>query len=235
MSLLSTLAKVAVGVAVAKGVSSMAAGASQKSAGGAGTGSVFGDLLSPGSSRQAGGLGQVLSGRGDTQGGLGGLLESLSQASRPGDDAPVAAPSGGSLGDMLNQSLDHFGEPVTAPEPEQEATAKILLRAMLQAAKSDGRIDAEEKKELLDKLGDISKDDMAFVNEQLSAPVDVAALASDVPRGAESQVYMMSLLAIDLDKKAEAQYLHDLAQALNIEPRVANAIHVRMGEPKIYN
>jgi len=59
MSLLSTLAKVAVGVAVAKGVSSMAAGAGQKSAGGAGTGSIFGDLLSPGGSTQAGGQGQV--------------------------------------------------------------------------------------------------------------------------------------------------------------------------------
>ena len=236
MSILSTLAKVAVGVAVAKCVSTMASGAGRPSGRSVGSGSIFGDLLSPdGSTQGSGGLGQILSGSGGTQGGLGGLLESLSQASQSRGDAPVAAPSGGSLGDMLNQSLDHFGEPLTAPEPAQEETAKILLRAMLQAAKSDGRIDAEEKTELLGRLGDISSDEMAFVNDQLAAPVDVAALAADVPRGMGGQVYMISLLAIDLDEKAEAQYLHELAQALAIEPREANAIHQRMGEPKIYS
>jgi len=49
-----------------------------------------------------------------------------------------------------------------------------------------------------------------------------------------NQVYMMSLLAIDLDKKAEAVCLPDLATAIGIEPREANAIHIRMREPKTY-
>jgi uncharacterized membrane protein YebE (DUF533 family) len=73
------------------------------------------------------------------------------------------------------------------------------------------------------------------VNDQLASPVAVAGRANDVPRGLGRQVYMMSLLAIDLDKKAEAQYLHELATALGTEPREANAIHVRIGEPKIYS
>lgn len=269
MSLLGTLAKVAVGVAVAKGVSGMAQGSARApSGGGAGTGSIFGDLLSPGGSTQkprsgggggigdllgsggigdllaggagglGGSLGQILSGRSggaSNQGGLGGLLEGLSQASRPGGEIPVAPPRGGSLGDLLNQSLDNFGEPVTQPEPEHEDAAKVLLRAMLQAAKSDGRIDADEKKKLLGQLGDISQDEMAFINSVLEADVDVQSLANDTPRGQGGQVYMMSLMAIDLDSKAEAQYLHQLAQALDISPQECNAIHARMGAPKIYS
>jgi len=182
----------------------------------------------------AGGLGSVLSGRSGSGGGLGGMLEGLSNASRPGGGV-VERPRGGSLGDLLNQSLDGFGEPDTAPTMDQEESAKILLRAMLQAAKSDGRIDPEEKKNLLGQIGNISRDEMAFIDEVLARPVDVAALADDVPAAMASQVYSMSLLAIDLDSKKEASYLHELAQALKIGPNDANAIHDQMGEPKLYN
>lgn len=239
MSLLSTLAKVAVGVAVAKGVSGMAGGQQRgtTSSRGAGTGSVFGDLLSGmgGGGGAGGGLGQVLSGRGNSSGGLGGLLESLSQSSRPAGDIQAQAPQGGSLGDLLNQSLDSFGEPDTAPSADQEDAAKVMLRAMLQAAKSDGRIDADEKKKLLGQIGDISPDEMEFINQELERPVDVEGLIRDVPRGMGAQVYTMSLMAIDLDSKNEAKYLHQLATGLNISPTEANAIHTRMGEPTIYS
>ena len=257
MSLLSTLAKVAVGVAVAKGVSGMASGKS----GGAGGGSIFGGPMSPKGGQSSGGgfgdLGSILSG-GGASGGLGGLLESLagagaggsssggksrtggglldglSDASRPSGGHVVPKPRGGSLGDMLNQSLDGFGEPETPPQREHEDAAKVMLIAMLQAAKSDGRIDADEKKNLLGKLGDVSRDEMAFIEDELQKPVDIKALARNVPAGMGPQVYSMSLLAIDLDNKKEAKYLHELASALNIEPRQANAIHEQMGEPKLY-
>ena len=249
MSLLGTLAKVAVGVAVAKGVSTMTRGGSGASGGGlgdllggalgggstggAGTGSVFGGDRSPATTKSGGGLGELLAGRGSQSGGLGGLLESLSQASRP-DDAPVAAPAGGSLGDLLNQSLQRFGEPETTPTSSQEDAARLMLRAMLQAAKCDGRIDEAEKKKLFSELGDIDREEMAFINDELAAPVDIEGLARDVPRGMGSQVYLMSLMGIDLDSKKEAEYLHQLAQALSIAPQEANAIHKRLGVPAIY-
>ncbi|HHS89340.1 MAG TPA: tellurite resistance TerB family protein [Rhodobacteraceae bacterium] len=209
---------------------------------GGGLGSIFGDKYSPrqpggsgGGLPDLGGLGQILAGRGGGQGGgLGGLLEGLSQASRPKGNIEVATPKGGSLGDLLNQSLERFGEPEAAPEPEHEEAAKVMLRAMLQAAKSDGRIDAKEKDKLLGQLGDISDEDMAFINEELAKPVDVRALARDVPFGMAEQVYTMALLAIDLDNRKEAEYLNDLAGALGIDHADANAIHEKMGEPKLY-
>lgn len=240
MSLLGTLAKVAVGVAVAKGVSTLAQnrGTSRSSGG---SGSSYGGPNSLG--RNDGSLGTgdllgMLTGKGGAMGGggLGGLLDGLSQASRPsGGLAQSSIPTSGSFGDMLNQSLDGFGEPATPPAPNQEETAKVLLRAMLQAAKSDGRIDASEKGQLMEHLGDISQEEMTFVNDVLAAPIDVHGLAADVPAGMENQVYMMSLLAIDLDQQAEAKYLHELAQALNISPSQANAIHQQMGEPELYS
>ncbi len=237
MSFLGTLAKVAVGIAVAKGVSGLAKGglgggrSSRGSApepGGPGSGGVFGGTKSPG-----GGLGEVLAGRGTAGGGLGGLLEGLSKASRP-EQAKATQPEGGSMGDLLNQSLERFGEPESKPSPSQEDAARLMLRAMLQAAKSDGKIDEAEKKKLFGQLGDIDRDEMAFINAELEKSVDVAALAREVPQGMGPQVYLMSLMGIDLDNQAEAQYLHKLATALSIGPQEANTIHNRLGVSTIY-
>lgn len=281
MSLMGTLAKVAVGMAVAKGVKSLAGGGGRGSSGG-GLGDLLGQL-GGGSSRSAqssGGLGDLLgqltgaSGGGQTQsggglgdllgqltgggsssagggtglenimggvfknaqsqsssgglGGLGGMLDSLSGAgARAGTGA-------GGIGDMLNQSFDRFGEPKAAPTPEQDETAGVMLKAMLQAAKSDGRIDASEKEALMKNLGDASQEEMAFVNEVMDAPVDAKALAREVPNGAEAQTYMMSLIACDLDSDAEAQYLNSFAVALGLEERQVNQIHEQMGEPPLY-
>ena len=280
MSLVSTLAKVAVGVMVAKGVGKMMAGRGGAQGGGGGlgdllggmggagagggginpgSGSIFGDLFSPGGAGRAGGggdagatgglgdlgaLGQILAGRlgagggsagaAGGAGGLGGLLEGLSRASRPRGEIEVAKPAPGSLGDLLNQSLERFSEPETAPQPEHEDAAKVMLRAMIMAAKSDGRIDAQENEKLLGQLGEITPEEMAFIERELARPVDAGALAREVPPGMGAQVYAMSLLAIDLDSRQEAAYLAELAQALRIDPADANAIHDRMGAPRIF-
>ncbi len=241
MSLLGTLAKVAVGVAVAKGMASMTNKGGSTGGGRPGSGSIFGGSNSPAtrqSAPQSGGglqdmLGQVLSGRGGQSGGLGGLLDGLAQASRT-TDAAATRPQSGSLGDLLNQSFERFGEPETAPSVQQEEHAGLMLKAMLQAAKSDGKIDAAEKEKLMGELGDISPQERDFINRELAAPIDVDGLAHAIPRGMESQVYLMSVMGIDLDNQAEAQYLHDLATTLGLEQNAVNHIHAQLGAPALY-
>ena len=110
-----------------------------------------------------------------------------------------------------------------------------MLRAMLQAAKCDGRIDEGEKKKILEALGDASREDVAFVNRELSSPVDVQALAKQVPKGLENQIYAVSVMGIDLDSQNEAEYLAALGTALGMGPREANAIHAKLGVPALFN
>ena len=314
---MGTLAKVAIGVAVAKGVSSMMG---KKASGSAGSGGTFGGTHSPGRT-QGGGLedmmGEVLGGRrspqdqsggmfggsgstGGTGGGLGDFLNELGKyapggagstgttTSRGGsglDDligslgggsaggtggglgdllggilgggaggtqsggglgdllggllggmaGGAAAGQGGSFGDLLNQSLGNRGEPDAAPTPQQDAVAGLLLTAMIQAAKSDGKIDAEEQRKLMGNLGDVTPEEKRFVEAAIRAPIDVQGLARQVPKGLEAQVYTMSLMAIDLDNRNEATYLHQLATALGIDQRHVNAIHAQLGAPALYS
>ena len=120
MSLMGTLAKVAIGVALAKGMQAITERGTQTGAGptgNAGSGGLFGGAHSPKpnantSGRSTGGLGDmmgsVLGGTAGSQrsdasngdmGGLGGLLEQL--GSGRGATRGAAAPSGGGLGDLL--------------------------------------------------------------------------------------------------------------------------------------
>lgn len=275
MSMMKTLAKVAIGVAVAKGAKAMMSGASTSQSGGLGgllggaqtqasSGGGLGDMMGQilgggGASAQSGGMGglgglleQLGGGSLNTQlqqgnmqtrgggglggllggaaagGGLGGLLGGLLSAA----GGAKAQPQGGAFGDTLNQAM--LGNEPAAPTVQQEALAALMLRAMIQAAKSDGKLDEHERAKLLDQLGDVSPEEQAFVQAELAKPVDVDALIDQIPRGMEQQVYTMSVMAIDLDSQAEAQYLHSLASGLGIDPAHVNAIHGQLGVQKIY-
>nr|WP_111299719.1 tellurite resistance TerB family protein [Paracoccus saliphilus] len=176
----------------------------------------------------SGGLGQVLGGLlgGAAAGGTaGGLAQKDSQ---PSNQA--------TFGQLFDDALSHDGEPQVAPTPEQNAVAGLMLRAMIQAAKSDGHVDQTERQRLLGHLGDdLDNEERQFIRDQMAAPVDAAALARDVPKGMESQVYLMSLLAIDFDSEAEARYLNDLAKAMGLDRASVNKIHQDAGVMPLYN
>lgn len=274
---MGTLAKVAIGVAVAKGVGGMMKGASgAQTRGRAGNGGLFGGEHSPGASGgQSTGLedlmGSVLGGKqggGASSGGLGGILEQLSGSQGGGSGGGLGdllgglaksagaggggaagglggllgglvsgasqQGGGGSFGDLLNQSLERRGEPEIQPSADQEAAAGLMLSAMIQAAKADGKVDEGERQKLLENLGDVSAEERAFVQNELQQPVDVNRLVSNVPSGMEQQVYVMSVMGIDLDNQKEAQYLHELASAMNIGKAQVNAIHEHLGVPQLY-
>lgn len=285
MSLGKTLLKVAIGVVIAKGVSSLTKGSSGGSSGtstaGRGkridTGSkggledMMGDILGSGrtsnrstrTTRQSdGGLGDFLdqlSGQKRSsprasapKGGLDDLLGQLTgRKSTPereedggslgGGGRRPAGKAGGGVGDLLDQVLADKpgrgrGAPVVLPEPEreEELSAALMLRAVIQAVKCDGELDDDERDRLMQAMGKATQREVQAVQAELQRPVDVAGLARAVPAGLEPQVYMVSLMAIDLDQRAEADYLHQLATALDLAPDEVNAMHDKAGAPRHY-
>lgn len=282
MSLMGTLAKAAVGIAVAKGAQTVLS-RSTRGASGGGSGGGLQDMLGQvlgGQSRSSqggmsggmsGGLGQLLEGlqqqNPNTQsggldallGGLaggagGGLLGQLAgQLGGAGGSAGglgglggllggLAAAQGGAhakpandFGSTLNDAMGCGGEPSAPPSASQDVVAGLLLSAMIQAAKSDGQLDGQEREKLMEHLGDISPEERAFVEAEFAKPVDAAGLARAVPQGLERQVYLMSILGIDLDNRNEANYLHDLAGEMGLSQDVVNAIHDQVGAPPLYS
>lgn len=151
--------------------------------------------------------------------------------------SPVAGISGGAtivgsflqqvLGPLAGQPAELAPQDVTAGKTPEQMQA--CVRALVNAAKSDGRIDPEEQQRILARLGDVSAAEYQFLLSEFQKPLDVDAFARSVPLGMEPQIYALSLVAIDLDTPAEANYLRQLAQALRLPPQTVAEIHQRLG------
>ena len=117
--------------------------------------------------------------------------------------------------------------------PDDNEQALVLVRAMISAAKADGRLDQEEQEAILKQLSNPSPNTLRFLREEFQRPVNIRELVASVPFGMEQQVYTMSLIAIDLDTRDEAKYLIELSELLRLPPNVCDEIHRRIGAPSI--
>lgn len=110
---------------------------------------------------------------------------------------------------------------------DSQRLARVTLKAMINAAKADGRIDAEEKARLFDRLGQVSlsEEERNFLFDELARPMDTEGLIREATSPAvAAQIYAASLLAIDADQPAEKAYLAELAQKLGVDSALAAEI-----------
>lgn len=129
------------------------------------------------------------------------------------------------------------GQDAFIPQPGdntgQEELGKSLVRAMIAAAKADGRIDGEEKEAIFGRLETmkLSAEEKAWVFDELSSPLDINAVVSraDTPEHA-SEIYAASLVAITADTASERAYLDALAVKLRLDPVLVSEIHRAAGE-----
>lgn len=159
--------------------------------------------------------GQTAATGGAAAAGLGGLMAALGGAAATGQEQAAG------MIDTLTGT--------TAATDTQEANAKLMIRAMIQAAKADGEIDEAEREAILEHMGEMGADELEFVRAELAAPVDIQGLANDTSDQMKAQVYAMSLMAIRVDTMKEASYLNGLADALGLSPAARDAVHKSMG------
>lgn len=111
--------------------------------------------------------------------------------------------------------------------------AKLLLRAMIYAARSDGRLDQMERQNILNRMGYLSPQERRFLEREFTVPINVRRFARDVPPGLEDEVYAISLTAIDLDTNREVRYLRELARELELNCDEVAYLHGQVGAPPI--
>ncbi len=169
--------------------------------------------------------------------GLKAMVDQWTGASVQATDAAAAgmgglmAALGGSAAAGATQAshmIDAFTGNTNATDSMEE-NAKLMIRAMIQAAKADGEIDAGERDRILEHMGDLDAEERAFIEEELAKPVDVHALAADTGDAMKAQVYAMSLMAVKVDTTSEANYLNGLADALALSDETRARVHRSMG------
>ena len=106
----------------------------------------------------------------------------------------------------------------------QEALGLTLVRSMIAAARSDGRLDAKESQAIFQRIESLGldPDDQALLVQEMGHPVDMDAIVqSATSPEVAAEIYVAALLAIDIDTAEEQSYLSMLAARLNIPPDLA--------------
>ncbi|VEF10464.1 Protein of uncharacterised function (DUF533) [Pseudomonas fluorescens] len=209
-----------------------------------GLGGLLGGLLGGGGSNvggagSGGGLGGLLGGLlgggagGGLGGALGGALGGGGGAQRRSGGANYAALA--SLGMMAYQAYQAWqrSQASAAPQqmlqtadllagPEVEQHSHAVLRALIAAAKADGRIDDSEKQRISSEIGKHTEDPQLqrWLDAEVAKPLDpseVAGSAQGDPAVA-AEMYLASVMLINDQQDAERRYLDELAAALRIDP-----------------
>jgi uncharacterized membrane protein YebE (DUF533 family) len=117
--------------------------------------------------------------------------------------------------------------------------AVLLIRAMVAAANADGVIDETERGRIMAKLdaARLSIEERRFMAEELNHPRTAEEIAARVRAadvgGAElaRQVYLVSLLAVEVDTPQEYAYLENLAGLLGLDAAEVDNLHQTANVP----
>ena len=135
-----------------------------------------------------------------------------------------------SLAEMLGSEQV---SPMAVDTSQAHRQALAFVKAMINAAKADGQIDAEEQRRIVSKLGDVGPEEAAFIREEMTKPLNFDFFA-DLTADMAQQAYAVSLMAINLDTPAESHYMQQLAQGLGLDPQTVNGIHAQLGLAPLY-
>jgi uncharacterized membrane protein YebE (DUF533 family) len=110
----------------------------------------------------------------------------------------------------------------------QNNLALILVRAMIAAARSDGQLDAQESQAIFQRIESLGlePDEQALLVAEMGRPVDMDAIVNSAtsPETA-AEIYLASLLAVDVDTPAERAYLSMLSARLQLPPELVSELH----------
>jgi uncharacterized membrane protein YebE (DUF533 family) len=124
--------------------------------------------------------------------------------------------AGKSFGERIGNLLD----PRPEPEPMvEDQKALLLIRAMIAAASSDGRIKPDERRRIIAKLDEAGAEDAdrQLIQQELDNPKPLDMLLRDVTdRETARQFYLASRIAVEGATPTQKSYLDYLRQRLDL-------------------
>jgi uncharacterized membrane protein YebE (DUF533 family) len=108
-----------------------------------------------------------------------------------------------------------------------EELGLILVRAMIAVARADGRLDAQESQVIFQRIESLELDSASqnMLVQEMGHPVDMDAIinSANSPEVA-AEIYIASLLAVDVDTVAEKSYLAMLAARLQLPAQLVKEL-----------
>jgi uncharacterized membrane protein YebE (DUF533 family) len=217
---------------------------------------LFGSLLKVATNALGGG-GQGSSTSGSlASAGLGALTDALFGGSSSGTSAKGSSLGGGAMAMLAGLAFQAFKNMNRQPagvqaamgsneiplglraptndmeEQELEQTATLVLKGMINAAKSDGQMGNKEIQKIIGRIKEDNDDDnlQQLILDEMQKPLDLDGLVNEIPNEAvAAQVYAASLFAIEVDTPAEREYLEQFVQRTGLDTGVAQHLQKAVG------
>lgn len=211
---------------------------SQMLAGSRGLGFMLGNLLGDAGQAVGGKQNLALYGLGALAGGLlGGRERPMQGAVGGGVMALIGAVAFAALKKSGNSQpvvpLGLRAPQSTGEKMELEQQTVLVFRAMVNAAKSDGRIDRREKQRILGKLQEmgVDPDSREFVRTEMNQPMNTESIVLATTGRPElaASLYAASLLAIEVSTAAEKEYMGKFAAKLGLDRVVVEHLEKAVG------
>ena len=199
--------------------------AAQNPAQAAGLGAVLGSVL--------GGGGRSVSGA--IKGGALAMLAGVAyKALTNAGQGATGAPTAGELPQFTGGEVPLGMRAPQNPAEEQaiQHTSELVIKGMMNVAKADGQVSADEIQRVVGKLkaAGMEGDAEAWIMAELRKPLDLDAFIAEIPnQEVAAQVYAASLLAVEVDTPQEKAYLTDFAKKAGIDGAVAQDIQKTVG------
>ena len=117
--------------------------------------------------------------------------------------------------------------PAPNDQAATDALGLLLVRAMIAVARADGRLDAQESQAIFQRIESLGLDSESqnLLVQEMGHPVDMDAIinSASCPEVA-AEIYIASLLAVDVDTAAEKSYLAMLASRLQLPPQLVTEL-----------
>ncbi|SHG78834.1 tellurite resistance TerB family protein [Ferrimonas marina] len=149
------------------------------------------------------------------------------QAAYPNESASLSQ----QRGELIPAPAGSAFLPAENDAAANEALGMTLIRAMIAAARSDGRLDAQESQAIFQRIEmlELDPESKNLLIQEMGQPVDMDAIVNSAtcPEVA-AEIYAASVLAIDVDTTAERAYLGMLAARLQLPPGLANELEAEI-------
>lgn len=114
---------------------------------------------------------------------------------------------------------------------EVENNSRLILKAMVSAAKTDGEISADEERAIVEQIGAEDREVQQWLQSIIANPPSVQQIAAEVgsDQGLAAEVYLAARIVCgDLDRK-EIIYLANLQQALGLRDSFVELLEKQAG------
>lgn len=113
-----------------------------------------------------------------------------------------------------------FGTPIAELTGDAASTRSVtLMKAMIAAAKADGHVDADEAANIRKQIAEMGLESefAKMLDDELDRPLSPREIAelSDSPAAA-AEIYLTSMMVLDVDNSQERAYLDELAEHLGL-------------------